>query len=48
MVTEFFNMVLEPLYCAFSTYDLSNNLLQFALIIMVIITAISWIKYFIH
>lgn len=48
MVNGFFNMVFEPLYCAFSTYDIENNLLQFALIVMVIIGVISWLKYLIN
>ena len=49
MANYFFNMIFfEPLYYAFSTYDIGNNLLQFSIIVMVILGVISWLEYVIN
>ena len=48
MYLEFFNMLVEPLYCGFSNYDPTGNLLQFSLLFMLVITAISWLKYILN
>lgn len=41
----FFNMIVEPIYCAFANYNPTGNLLQFALVFMLIMTVIGWLKY---